>query len=188
MKKSILLFVLVAVATVVNAAPRFGVIAEQNSGVGAFISDDSFNAQLTFNTNSGDITEKTTTKVGDADATTNDPTKKSDQLTTIKIGGNYKIALDSVTALTTGVNFLMTSGEDQYFGDIDTSNTLALSVGVERALSSNLVLTAQTDVFSTTTKKYIMSTTDDTRKTDIVTEDTSTAVFNNTRIGVAYLF
>jgi hypothetical protein len=186
MKKSILLFVLVAVATVVNAAPRFGVIAEQNSGVGAFISDDSFNAQLTFFNKSDDADPAIT------------------ELTSIKVGGNYKIALDSVTALTVGINYQTISGrpnvdvagsiQDGVLGapnyemtpvTYDSNNTLAISAGVERALSSNLVLTAQTDVYSVNTVSYKFEVDGE----GIISDDTkTTSIFDNTRIGVAYLF
>ena len=62
MKKSILsLFLLLVVATVTNAAPRFGVIAEQNNGLGAFVTDDMYNAQLTLGTSSDDATLETKT-------------------------------------------------------------------------------------------------------------------------------
>ena len=48
MKKSILsLTLLLVVATVTNAAPRFGLIAEQEKGAGVFVTDDMYNAQLT---------------------------------------------------------------------------------------------------------------------------------------------
>ncbi|MBL6722942.1 MAG: hypothetical protein ISQ13_02915, partial [Candidatus Margulisbacteria bacterium] len=93
MKKSLLSFVFVlAFATVASAAPRFGVIGEQGAGIGAFITDDMYNAQLTFNSNSNDATPKR-------------------ENTSIKFGGNYKIALDSMTALTAGVSYTMVSGK-----------------------------------------------------------------------------
>jgi hypothetical protein len=84
MKKSILsLMLLLVVATVTNAAPRFGLIAEQTKGAGVFVTDDMYNAQLTVG--------NTTIDLGDTENTS---------ATKISIGGNYKIALDSVTALT----------------------------------------------------------------------------------------
>ena len=90
MKKSILSFVFVlALATVSSAAPRFGVIGEQGAGIGAFITDDMYNAQVTFGSNNF-LKENA------------GGTSKSDT-STIKVGGNYKIALDSVTALTAGL-------------------------------------------------------------------------------------
>jgi hypothetical protein len=157
MKKSILSFVFVLVlATVASAAPRFGVIGEQNDGLGAFITDDMYNAQVTFANSSNDATNKT-------------------ELTAIKLGANYKIALDSVTALTAGVNYQTTSGKSEG-DDIETNNTLAVSAGFERALSSNIVLTTQTDIYSQNTND----------ETD--TEVKTTTLFSNGRVGVAYLF
>jgi hypothetical protein len=159
MKKSLLSFVFVlAFATMASAAPRFGVIGEQNAGIGAFITDDMYNAQLTFGSNSDDATPKT-------------------EGTTIKFGGNYKIALDSMTALTAGVSYTMVSGKDG-FGEIDTNNTLAIVAGFERALSSNIVLTADIDLYSQQTEKYKGSTSE--RKT--------TRLFETTSFGIAYLF
>ena len=95
MKKTILSFVFILALTVIsNAAPRFGIVAEQGSGLGAFISDDMYNAQLTLTTSNND------------DGTTKKSTSR------FKIGGNYKIALDSVTALTAGVNYQMINGDE----------------------------------------------------------------------------
>lgn len=159
MKKSILSFVFVLVlATVASAAPRFGVIGEQTGGLGAFITDDMYNAQVTF-TNSSD----------------NDSSKN--ESTSIKLGANYKVALDSVTALTAGVNYSTTSGKIKNV-NINKKNTLAISAGFERALSSNIVLTTQTDVYSQTADKA----------TATVPELKTTKLFSNGRVGVAYLF
>lgn len=161
MKKSILSFVFVLVlATVASAAPRFGIIGEQEGGLGAFITDDMYNAQVTFSSNNEKIeTSGTSTE-----------TAKS----TIKIGGNYKIALDSVTALTAGVNYAILNNNDASY---DKGNTLAISAGFERALSSNIVLTTQADVYSVETVEKTNG-----EKT------TTTSLLSNGRVGVAYLF
>ena len=157
MKKSILSFVFVLVlATVASAAPRFGIIGEQEGGLGAFITDDMYNAQVTFGNSSNDASQKTET-------------------TAIKVGANYKIALDSVTALTAGVNYQTVSGKKSGT-DIDKNNTLAVSAGFERALSSNIVLTTQADIYSQKTS------------TETGTEIKTTTLFSNGRVGVAYLF
>ncbi len=158
MNKSILSFVFVlALATVASAAPRFGIIGEQTAGLGAFITDDMYNAQVTFGNSSDDASAKTET-------------------TAIKVGGNYKIALDSVTALTAGVTYRTVSGK---IGgtDIDTNNTIAVSAGFERALSSNIVLTTQADIYSQQTEQLKGQT-----------ETKTTNLFSNGRVGVAYLF
>ena len=151
MKKSILLLVLL-VATVVNATPRFGVIGVQNEGVGVFLTDDMYNAQLTFTNKSDDATPKT-------------------EKTTITIGGNYKVAVDSVTALTFGASYTIFSGKESGV-DVKDNNSLALNAGIERALSSNVVLTATVDAF----------------REIKVSGFKTTQLLSNGRLGVAYLF
>jgi len=163
MKKSILSFVFVlALATVSSAAPRFGVIGEQGAGIGAFITDDMYNAQVTFASNNTEM------KVGGT-------TTKTDS-SVIKVGGNYKIALDSVTALTAGVSYSTMSGED-FQGEIDSDSTIAVVAGFERALSSNIVLTVDMDLYSVQTTEYKGGN-----------ENTTTTLFQNANVGVAYLF
>lgn len=167
MKKSILSFVFVlALATVSSAAPRFGVIGEQNAGIGAFITDDMYNAQLTFGSNNSE------SKVGGT-------TTKSDN-SAIKVGANYKIALDSVTALTAGVSYSTLSGdfsEGSFAGEIDSESTIAVVAGFERALSSNIVLTVDMDLYSVQTLEIKDGP-----------EITNTTLFQNASVGVAYLF
>ena len=164
MKKSILSFVFVlAFATVASAAPRFGVIGEQTNGLGAFITDDMYNAQVLFSNSSNDATAKT-------------------EGSKITAGANYKIALDSVTALTAGVNYSTTSGKSLGV-DIETNTTLAVSAGFERALSSNIVLTTQADIYSQNTQKYKAN-----NFSLPTTDEKTTKLFSNGRVGVAYLF
>ena len=161
MKKSILSIVmLLVVATATNAAPRFGIIGEQTGGVGAFITDDMYNAQVT---------------VGN---TSDDRSGGETKATAIKVGANYKIALDSVTALTFGANYQTSTG-DILGTEIDTKNTVAISAGFERALSSNIVLTTQADIYSQETEN-----TAQTQNAEVKT----TNIFSNGRVGVAYLF
>ena len=164
MKKSILSIVmLLVVATATNAAPRFGIIGEQDRGVGAFITDDMYNAQVTFGSDSQDLGTQYDTSA-------------------ISIGANYKVALDSVTALTAGVSYRLISGSFESVGvktaiDHDGSNSLAINLGFERALSKNLILTTQAAAYTTTTI---------TPETG--TEIKETALFSDGRVGVAYLF
>ena len=164
MKKSLLSFAFVlAFATVASAAPRFGVIGEQSAGIGAFITDDMYNAQVTFASNSDDATQKT-------------------ENTAIKLGGNYKIALDSMTALTAGISYTMVSGkgslQDGSAFEYDTNNTLAIVAGFERALSSNIVLTADIDLYSQNTLKMKSGS----------GETKTTKLFEDVSFGIAYLF
>jgi hypothetical protein len=142
MKKSLLslLFVL-AITTVASAAPRFGVVGEQGSGsasdtsaingsgFGAFITDDMYNAQLTFNSSE---------------------VKDADKESIIGVAANYKIALDSVTSLLLGVDYKIFESDST---DFDSQNRLALVTGFERALSSNIILLAKIDAYSQETYK-----------------------------------
>ncbi|MGA0242291.1 MAG: hypothetical protein ACO3K7_04790 [Candidatus Marinamargulisbacteria bacterium] len=130
MKKSLLslLFVL-AITTVASAAPRFGVIGEQGSGLGAFITDDMYNAQLTF---------------GSSDV------KDGDKESIIGVAANYKVALDSVTSLLLGVDYNIFNSDADSF---DSQNRLAFVTGFERALSSNIILLAKIDAYSKETYK-----------------------------------
>ena len=87
MKKGFLFSILavLAAATIANAAPRFGVIAKTsgtNNGAnfGAIITDDMFNASLLLGNQSND--------------TAFDPS-----VLTLNINANYKVAIDTATAL-----------------------------------------------------------------------------------------
>ena len=153
MKKTLLL--LLVLASVANAAPRFGIIGEQERGLGAFITDDMYNAQVTYSNSTNDAASETETAA-------------------ITLALNYKVALDSVTALTAGVSYQTVSGKISGT-DIDSDTTIAVQAGFERALSSNIVLTTQADLYSTHTR-------------DTGTEVETTTLFSNGRVGVAYLF
>ena len=157
MKKGLLsILTVLAVVSAVNADPRFGVIGFTDAGAGVFITDDVYNGSLTVATSSNDAASKSET-------------------TSIGVNANYKIAADSVTAYTVGVGYKTISGEFSAV-EIDTYTILDLNVGVERALSSNVVLTAETSLYRTTTLD-ISST-----KTE------TTGLFSSARVGVAVLF
>jgi hypothetical protein len=166
MKKSLLslLFVL-AITTVASAAPRFGVVGEQTSGLGAFITDDMYNAQLTFNSSNIEV------------ETSNLKTKLDSS--SMGIAANYKIALDSVTSLLLGVDYNIFNNDADNF---DSHNRLALVTGFERALSSNIILLAKIDAYSQDTIKLKATA------TDSASTVTTTRLFSNARVGVAYLF
>ena len=172
MKKSILsLCLLIVLATVTNAAPRFGIIGEQEHGVGLFLTDDMYNAQLTYGTRTSDYT-------GTAGA-------EDETISKITVAANYKIALDSVTSLTAGVGYTMLSGFSfvnpvlRSVAEIDTGSVIKVNVGFERALSSNIVLTTQASVYTSTSIEY---------KTTGVPDATASSFFTDGRVGVAYLF
>ena len=167
MKKTILSFVFIlALTTIASAAPRFGLYGEQGKGLGVFVTDDIFNAKVTF----GQLT--------DDSATTG--TDKSSTL--IDAGLNYKAALDSVTAFTVGVSYTTYSGNVVSSGQVsaaehDATSYLSLNAGFERALSSNLILTTQASAY--TTGEYKPKSGSTVKKT---------AIFSDGRVGVAYLF
>ena len=171
MKKSILtLCFIIALATMADAAGRFGIIAEQNKGLGGFYTDDMFNAQVTYTSVSDDASPKTEASI-------------------IALAGNAKMALDSRTAVTAGVSYelhnskngsilngnVVSLGSGAF--ELEDSNKIALSTGIEREVTSDIILTAQIDVYSIQTAKVKGG---DTTKT--------TSLFNNGRVGVAYLF
>ena len=152
MKKGLLSIVaLLVLTTVASAAPRFGVIAQQNTGFGAFITDDMFNAQVTYSSNES-------SESGD------------DARGTIGVGANYKVALDSVTSLTAGVGYTTSDANS-----IETT-VLSLNIGIERALSSNILLTAQTAAYEQTTIT--------TGGVDADAAD----MFDTNSVGIAFLF
>jgi hypothetical protein len=164
MKKTILSTVFVlTIATLANAAPRFGVIGEQDAGIGAFITDDMYNAQLTFYTHDSKID--------------NSPQSET-QITSIKVGGNYKIALDSVTALTAGLSYQMISGKESN-DDFDSNTTLAIVAGFERELSSKITMTVDMDLYSMKTSAKKSATSIETKENGL---------FSAAAVGIAYLF
>ena len=156
MKK--VLFTLIAlllVTTTAQAEPRFGIVGEANTGLGVIIVDDMYSAQVTYTSESDDATS-------------------ANELAVIGIAANYKAALDSVTSLTFGVSYGIGSGEDEGT-EYDTYTELAVVAGLERALSSNILMTTQIDLYSQKTE-------------DDGTEVITTGLLNNARVGVAYLF
>lgn len=168
MKKTLLL--LLVLASVANAAPRLGIIGEQENGVGAFITDDMYNAQVTFGTRTSDSTAAA--YAGD-----------DESMSKIALGLNYKVALDSVTALTAGVSYQILSGYSfsssalRGSKEIDNGYVISVNTGFERALSSNIVLTTQASIYTATSIEY--------KDNDKIS---ASSLFTDGRVGVAYLF
>ncbi len=168
MKKGFLLTILavLAAATVANAAPRFGAVAmtsgNNGANIGAIVSDDMYNASLLLGNTSTDAT--------------GDPSSLE-----IQLNVNYKVALDSATAGTVGITYGMTTGDGTTVAgaafEHDGTNTISLNAGIERALSSNLLLIADVAVYSQTTLKAKGGA-----------ELKTSGIFNNGRVGIAYLF
>jgi len=129
MKKFLLsAIVVLAVVTVANADPRFGVIGFTNGGLngagtaGLFISGDIFNGSVTFG------------NIETGGATSTDWT----------VAGNYKMATDSTTAVTFGIGYRSTTGG----GTTGTNDQFDVNVGAEKWLSSNVGLTVETAIYS----------------------------------------
>ena len=162
-----ILFTMLAVlslATIANAEPRFGAVAfaGDSAGVGAIITDDMYQATVAFGN------ESTKTTVGAADAVTVKGTN-------IDVTASYKHALDAATSATVGIQFVTVSEDAS-----EKNQTIGLVLGVERSLSDNLLLLAQTNAYSQNTKEV---------KVDAITTETkTTGIFNSARVGVAYLF
>ena len=74
----------------------------------------------------------------------------------------------------------MTTGDTSNVSEHDGTNTISLNAGIERSLSSNLLLIADVAVFTQLTSKI---------KTGGTTVETKqTGIFNSGRVGIAYLF
>lgn len=209
MKKSILsLFALALVAVSVDAAPRFGIIAEQNSGVGLFVTDSVFNAQVTgkYQTIGGaKYFDSGTAVAGNAIS----EEFVSGSKTSINLGANYKIGVSASTALTVGLNggLNMVKGvtvdnfNEKVTGDKADNNKTELglwyrvggSVGVEQAVASNVLLTLQADVVSyeAYTLKKDKDGADIKKDSTLKKADTKRSrlkVADNVRAGVAFVF
>ena len=174
MKKRILLSILavLSVATIANAEPRFGVVgyATDGASVGVIITDDMYNASLAVGNSKNDAVANAVD--GGADAVTKG--------TNIDFSANYKMALDSATAGTIGIGFTTSTGEETGGNEVAKNQTISLRAGIERSLSSNLLLLADVTVFSQNTLEL------DTADADATTKTTS--IFNGGRVGIAYLF
>ena len=165
MKKGFLLTILavLAAATVANAAPRFGAVAmtsgNNGANIGAIVSDDMYNASLLLGNTQSDLSGSDKSELE------------------IQLNVNYKVALDSATAGTVGITYGMTTGDISGTVEHDGTNTISLNAGIERALSSNLLLIADVAVYSQTTLKAKGGA-----------ELKTSGIFNNGRVGIAYLF
>ena len=158
------LIALVATVSVAHADPRFGAIGYNTGGVGVFVTDDAYNASLTYTSNTSD------------NGGVEDTSKA-----TIGLAANYKIAVDSMTALTAGLAYSSTTGEEfflfnQQTADIDSATQLDLNVGVEKSIASNLTLTAEVSVYRSTSVEF------DGAADPIL----SSGLFQGGRVGLAY--
>jgi hypothetical protein len=168
MKKTILTFVFVLIfATVANAAPRIGLIGEQENGLGLLVHDDAYSIMVTF----GQRTDDSVTSGTDNSATL------------INAGLNYKVPINSDTKLTAGLSYTLYSGNVISAGNItatehDGSNKLSVNAGFEHMLASNIVLTTQASAYTMSEIKF---------KSPVKTIKKS-SIFTDGRVGVGFLF
>lgn len=152
--KNILLFLFICITTT-YASPQFGIIGASDGGAGAGIFEKNYSAAILFSS------------VNNEDGVTGE-----DQ-TNLEFNLKYKHRLDKVTKLLIGSQYTLITTNTSSDDDSDESNKMALSVGIERDLSSYLSIFGETDVVS------IM---------DIDDGDTENAVFNTARVGFIYKF
>ena len=168
MKKSILSFLFILIfTTVASAAPRLGLIGEQENGLGILVTDDAYTAMVTFGQRTDDS------------ATTG--TDKSASL--INVGVNYKLPLTSDIKLTAGVSYTLYSGNIISAGNVgnlehDGSNKISVNAGFEHVLAPNIILTTQASAYTMSNIKV---------KTPATTIKKS-SIFTDGRVGVGYLF
>ena len=120
MKKILLSIIcLLALNTISFASPQFGLMAEQNAGLGPMVSLEKVNAHLLLTTTSDNNNSKT-------------------NISKISFGVDYKVPLaNKVTALL-GLNYATTSGELDG-SDIDALTTVGLSIGIAHAITDKLM-------------------------------------------------
>ena len=153
MKKILLL--LIMMTTFGYSMPQFGIIGVSDGGAGAGIFEENYSAAVLFST----VNNK-------------DGVEGEDQ-TNLEFNVKYKHGLDELTKLLLGGKYTLITTDTSSDDDSDESTLMALSVGIERELASNLSIFGETDVVS------IM---------DIDDGDTETAVFNTARVGFIYKF
>ena len=128
MKKTLLtLIALFIITSTADAAPRFGVAAEQDSGFGAVISDDLYSAQVFYASVSSD--------------------DDANDYQAITGAFDYNIALDSGTDLTAGVAYKTVSGTKSS-NTLDTYTELAVVAGIARELTADVVVNIKADIYN----------------------------------------
>ncbi|MEC8677783.1 MAG: hypothetical protein VXX85_02895 [Candidatus Margulisiibacteriota bacterium] len=110
---------LLALNTISFASPQFGLMAEQNAGLGPMISLEKINAHLLLTSTSNDSSSETNT-------------------TKISIGVEYKVPVANKITGLLGLHYGTTSGELDG-SDIDTLTTVGLSIGIAHAITDKLM-------------------------------------------------
>lgn len=176
MKKALLSAVAVlAVVSVAHAEPRFGAIGYTDGGVGAFVTDDMYNASITYQSYANDFGSRGTDL-------------EEQNLQGIGLSANYKMAVDSMTAITAGVAYKTWSGQfgavstngDTAKNEIEAATSLDLNVGIEKSITSNLLITGEISVYNTESV--------DVKDASSGDPSVSSSIFGSGRFGIAYLF
>ena len=120
MKKLLLSAIcLLALNTISFASPQFGLMAEQNAGIGPMVALEKINAHLLL-------------------TATSDNNNSETSISQISFGVDYKVPLaNKVTALL-GLNYATTSGELDG-SDIDVSTVVGVSIGITHAINDKLM-------------------------------------------------
>lgn len=119
--KNILLSIicLLALNTLTIASPQFGLMAEQNAGVGPMVSLEKINAHLLL-------------------TATSDNNNSETNITQISFGIDYKVHVANKLTALLGLNYESTSGELDG-SDIDVSTNVGLSIGFHHAINDKLM-------------------------------------------------
>lgn len=119
-----------------------------------------------------------TTKMYDAALTvsnTSDDASRKTEQTNIGVAASYKWAVDNTSSIKTGARFASVSGKSNGI-TLDSSTTIAATVGLETEVSNNVLVNAGVDLFSTNATKV-----------SGVTVNT-TGILNNGSVSVSWLF
>jgi len=156
--KKVLLTAIAAltVATAAQADPSFGIGGYTDGGVGVVVTDDQYTISATYQS--------------DADPSGAGADVSTDDATLFKIAGAYKMAVDNNTALTVGAAYDIAQVDGEEAG-----NNIRITAGVERSIASNVILTAETDLYT------IVQDSDGE-------DNGNTKIANQGRVGVAVLF
>ncbi|MEK9726938.1 MAG: hypothetical protein VW397_02395 [Candidatus Margulisiibacteriota bacterium] len=132
MKKSTILILFLAIfSTVMIGAPRFGLMTEQDHGLGAMVSLDQINAHVLVNSTYDDAPSKT-------------------DLTSISVALDYKLQLESNINLLLGIGYVTKSGD--YEGKaLDKWTIMSIHVGLVRPLSDNILISSKINLYEQAT-------------------------------------
>ena len=161
MKKSLVLSLAVCgvlAATTVSAETRFGAVGFTDGGAGVFLSGDKFIGSAVVGFNDID---------GDIDGDMEDTSS-----TELKVSGAARVAKAGNASILAGATL-----GTKFADNIGSELQVAVTAGIEYDLAPNVKLLASIDVLSYTTVE-----------SDVNMDHQEMNIFNDARVGVAYLF